>query len=144
ITHKTDELGRFGAIDPPHGQVDGKPVAIPPLSLQLAAHADDVRDAGTVVTGEVLVMRAAVRLRHQHADIATLDLRRTPAEQALGRSIEGLNETLMINEDYRIDRGVHDGKELIGWHCRAVCYFKGCGRLRTFRRCMGGQPSISS
>ena len=85
----------------------GRAVLAP--SHHLAAGADDLRHAGREIGGNVAVVLAVVRLRHQDADVLPDDFVRAIAEQADAGLVEGLNDAVTIDGDQAVHHRVENG-----------------------------------
>jgi hypothetical protein len=71
--------------------------------VHLATDADDVWHPRRLVAFHVGVVRGAVALGHQHADVAAYDLLGAKTEQALGGTVEGLDAALAVDDQHRVD-----------------------------------------
>src|SRR5207248_8857594 len=67
-----------------------------------AAGADDATFAGLEVAGDIGVMTAAIRLRHQEADVVPDRLGFVIAELPLGGAGEELHDAMLVDHDHRI------------------------------------------
>ena len=90
------------------GKLHRKGRAVLALADDDAADADDAPLAGDLVAIEIAVVAAAVRLRHQHADVEPGRLGGADAEQAFGGAAEGLNDAEFVDHDHRVRNGIED------------------------------------
>ncbi len=73
-----------------------------------AADADNASFTGLQVAGEVAVMAAAIRLRHQFADILSDRLGFGVAELARGGAGKELHDAMLVDHDHRIRDRIQD------------------------------------
>src|SRR6185295_18648232 len=73
-----------------------------------AANADDVPFTRLQIAGEVAVMAAAIRLRHQLADIFSNRLGFGVAELTFGSAGEELHDAMLVDHDHRIRDRIQD------------------------------------
>jgi hypothetical protein len=90
-----------------------KDATVLPAGADFPAGADDVRNPCRYVPREIPVVRDAIFLGHEYADIATEDLLWAVAEQLLGRATERLNTAQMVDHDDRVDGGVQQRLQLV-------------------------------
>ncbi len=69
----------------------------------------------------MLVVRVAIGLRHQHADVLSADFVRRITEQPLGRGAEGGDLAELVDDDHRFRHGIQNGAQvrfaLARWFC---------------------------
>ena len=73
-----------------------------------ATDADNASFTGLQVAGEVAVMAAAIRLRHQLADVLSDRLGLGVAELTLGGAREKLHDAMLVDHDHRIRDRIQD------------------------------------
>src|SRR5258705_5758130 len=73
-----------------------------------AADADDAPFAGLEIAGDVAVMTAAIRLRHQLADVPPDRLGFAVTELTLGGAGEELHDAMLVDYDHRIRDRIQD------------------------------------
>ncbi len=69
-------------------QADWEDLTVAPNGLDVATDADDAPLASVQMAGEVAIVAAAIRLRHQQADVRSDDFGFGIAEQPLGSTVE--------------------------------------------------------
>src|SRR4051794_23604733 len=69
---------------------------------------DDAPFPGLQIAREIAVMAAAVRFRHQAADVSPDRFRRCIAELPLGGAAEKLNDAILVDDDHRIGHGIQN------------------------------------
>ena len=86
-------------------EVDRKYRPVLALARNFAADADDPLLTRLDIPLHVVVVLRAVRLRHQHADVAIEHLFRRIAEHALGRGVDRPHSPAIIDSQDRHDGG---------------------------------------
>ncbi|MGY2933383.1 hypothetical protein ACVWZ6_002985 [Bradyrhizobium sp. GM6.1] len=100
-------------------QMHRKGGSVAALACHDTPDADDMRISGGAVARDVAVVAGAVGLRHQDADVLADGLLLGPAEQALGRRAEELDDAVAVDDDHCIGNGLEDRLEvsLAGAQC---------------------------
>ena len=91
-----------------NGEMHGKCGAVLAHPGHDAADADDAPFARFEIAGEVTVMAAAIRLRHQLADVLADRFRFGIAKLPLGGAAEELHDAMLVNHDHGIGDCVQD------------------------------------
>ncbi len=96
-------------------QVNRKDRPVLAAGHHLPADADDLALSRLQMMAKVAVMPAAKRLGHQHIDVAADQLVAGKPEHLLDRSIEGADQSLVIDDDDGADSRLQRGLQ----HLRA-------------------------
>ena len=112
IAHKAGEHPLAASFASPTASSMGKVLPSPPAAHHDAADTDDAPLPRRHVTREIIVVRASIRLGHQHAHVPSDRLARRVAEQDFRRGAEGLDGPFWINHDHRIGHGIQDRLEM--------------------------------
>ena len=108
VTHDPGEIAALVQPEFAHGQVHRERRAVLAQPLDFPAAADDLRPARREIVGDVAVVRAPMRLRHERPDVAPDDLPGLVSEQALGRRVERLDGAHAVDGDDPVDHVFHD------------------------------------
>src|SRR5688572_2346256 len=108
-------------------QVHGESLAIAADRGHGAADADDLAIARSQVLADVAIMLRAIRIWHQHADVAAEYLRLGIAEHLLRGMVERLDLSTGVDHDDPVNRGINDRAPPCG---RNPGYIGGRGRVR--------------
>ena len=95
----------------PHGQADGHQGAVFVPGFYLAALSDDARAPRAQMGGQVAIVCAAVRLGHEHVNVAPYHLLGPPAQQALGGHVVRLHNALAVDGDDAVHGRVANGAQ---------------------------------
>ena len=87
---------------------DGDESAILLLSYGVATYANDLGLASFKVLFEVLVVEFSVRGRHEHADVLSNDFDERVSEEVLGRLVEAVDGTSLVDDDGGHSESVED------------------------------------
>lgn len=89
-------------------KIESEDRAILALTRYLAASPNDLCLAGSSEVGDIPVMLATVRLRHEATDVVTDDLVSGIAKDHLGGAVERLNYGALVDHHDAIDRRLDD------------------------------------
>ena len=91
---------------------EGRSVLAP--AEDLAADADDLAFAGTVIIRKITVMGVAIERRHQDLDVLSDHLVGRILEQLLASRVQHQHAALRVDQDDSIDGGFDDGAQPFG------------------------------
>ena len=109
--HDSSEHPAVAKVHLADRQVHGKDLAVLSEALYFSPDANDPGFTHLEVVGQVVMMLAEVRFRHQHADLLAEGLFGRIAEDSVGRAIEGSDLAVLIDGNDALCRGIEDGAE---------------------------------
>ena len=95
-----------------HGQFDRKGRPVTALADDYPPLADDPSLTGSIVAIQVTIMRAAIGIGHQQADIPPGDFRPLPSEHPLGCRTEIADRSGLVDYDHCIRYRIEDGLQM--------------------------------
>ncbi len=109
IVHNAREHAVPGEVHLAHRQRDGKCGPIPPPGADFPPNTDDVRLTCLEIPRDVAVMLLPVGGGHEHIDVLPYDLVGGIPKEALGRRVERLDDSPIVNGDDPVHRGLQNG-----------------------------------